>query len=469
MADDDKRPFRAKELYGRPAAAGGGASGNDPLAELARLIGQTDPFSEFGDRAGTRAPQTPAQSVPQAPSFAARDPRPAGQQNYGANPLGSHFSQPPLQPALPYGAPPSAPGSDVYHSGFENQADERSPPGGYDATAYYQDSAAAGGTDDLYDDEPPRRRISVVAIAGVFALAVIGTAGAFGYRALFGSTGSTPPPVIKADASPSKIVPSSNGEPQSSKITDRMGDRGRGEKLVSREEQPIDLKDRPPQSVFPGAPTSNAPPPATPANTGIAGEPKKIRTIAIRPDQPFGTAAAAATATASPPPAPAKPAAARASAPTVTAEAEETKPPVRQIPIRQTPPQSSQSANAPLSLNPESEAAPARAPAPVRTASAPPRAPAPAPVAAASAGGAGSYVQVSSQRSEADAQSSFRALQGKFPGQLGSRQAVIRRADLGDKGTYYRAMVGPFASAGEASDLCTSLKSAGGQCIVQKN
>jgi hypothetical protein len=461
MADDDKRPFRAKEPYGRPAA---GASGNDRHADLARLIGQPEPWSEYGDRAGTRAPQPPAQSAPQAPSFAARDSRPAGQQSYGANPLGSHFSQ----PSLPYGAPPSAPGSDIYHSGFENPAGERSPPGSYDATAYYQDSAA-GGTEDIYDDEPPpRRRISVVAIGGVFALAVLGTAGAFGYRALFGSTGSTPPPVIKADASPSKIVPSSNGEPQSSKITDRMGDRGRGEKLVSREEQPIDLKDRPPQSVFPGAPNSNAsPPPAAPANTGIVGEPKKIRTIAIRPDQPFGsTAAAAATVpSSSPPPAPAKPAAARAAAPAVTAEAEEAKPPVRQIPIRQTPPQSAQSANAPLSLNPESEGAPARAPA--RTASAPPRAPAPA--ATVSAGGPGSYVQVSSQRSEADAQSSFRALQGKFPSQLGSRQAVVRRADLGDKGTYYRAMVGPFASASEASELCSSLKSAGGQCIVQRN
>jgi SPOR domain len=78
-------------------------------------------------------------------------------------------------------------------------------------------------------------------------------------------------------------------------------------------------------------------------------------------------------------------------------------------------------------------------------------------------------VQVSSQRNEADAQSSFRALQNKFPSVLGSRAPVIKRADLGDKGVYYRAMVGPFGSSDEATHFCGSLKTAGGQCVVQRN
>ena len=88
---------------------------------------------------------------------------------------------------------------------------------------------------------------------------------------------------------------------------------------------------------------------------------------------------------------------------------------------------------------------------------------------AASTGGAGSYVQVSSQRSEGEAQAAFRSLQAKFPDQLGGRQPSIHKADLGAKGTYYRAMVGPFANASEASQLCSSLKAAGGQCLVQRN
>ena len=78
-------------------------------------------------------------------------------------------------------------------------------------------------------------------------------------------------------------------------------------------------------------------------------------------------------------------------------------------------------------------------------------------------------VQVSSQRSEADAQASYRAMQSKFPNVLGTRSASIRRADLGDKGIYYRAMVGPFGGQDEAGELCNSLKSAGGSCVVQRN
>jgi cell division protein FtsN len=94
----------------------------------------------------------------------------------------------------------------------------------------------------------------------------------------------------------------------------------------------------------------------------------------------------------------------------------------------------------------------------------------PAQIAPAAGGASGNYlVQISSQRSEADAEASFKALQGKFPSVLGSRAPVIKRADLGEKGTYYRAMVGPFGSSDEASQFCGSLKSAGGQCVVQRN
>lgn len=91
------------------------------------------------------------------------------------------------------------------------------------------------------------------------------------------------------------------------------------------------------------------------------------------------------------------------------------------------------------------------------------------PATTANAAVARYTVQVSARRSKAEAQASFRALQAKFPRQLGDRTANIRRTDLGAKGIYYRAMVGPFASAGEADQFCTSLKAAGGQCIIQRN
>ena len=92
----------------------------------------------------------------------------------------------------------------------------------------------------------------------------------------------------------------------------------------------------------------------------------------------------------------------------------------------------------------------------------------PAASAKSAAGGGGSYVQLSSQRSEADAQSAFRGLQAKYPTQLSNRQPVIRKVELGGKGTYYRAMVGPLAG-NEATELCSGLKAAGGQCLIQRN
>ena len=78
-------------------------------------------------------------------------------------------------------------------------------------------------------------------------------------------------------------------------------------------------------------------------------------------------------------------------------------------------------------------------------------------------------VQVSSERSENRAQAAFRALQAKYPNQLSGRQPIIRRTDLGAAGIYYRALVGPFASPKKAATLCSGLKAAGGDCVIQKN
>jgi cell division septation protein DedD len=80
----------------------------------------------------------------------------------------------------------------------------------------------------------------------------------------------------------------------------------------------------------------------------------------------------------------------------------------------------------------------------------------------------GYAVQVSSHQSEEEAQSSFRDLQTKYSKLLGGYTPIIRRADLGAKGIYYRTMVGPFASADQATELCSNLKAAGVRCLVQK-
>jgi len=79
-------------------------------------------------------------------------------------------------------------------------------------------------------------------------------------------------------------------------------------------------------------------------------------------------------------------------------------------------------------------------------------------------GSSGMYAQVAAQLSEADARSAYRYLQGRYPDLLGGREAVIRRADEGPKGTFYRVEVGPLTSS-QVDQLCGSIKAGGGQCI----
>ncbi len=87
--------------------------------------------------------------------------------------------------------------------------------------------------------------------------------------------------------------------------------------------------------------------------------------------------------------------------------------------------------------------------------------------AAATSGGAGAYVQLSSQRSEEAARSAFASLQRKYPSILGAASVDIQRADLGSKGVYYRARVGaPTRNA--AVELCEQLRSAGGDCLIAR-
>jgi SPOR domain len=532
MADDhSQRPYRSNEAPARgvPARAPAPASGADPLAELARLIGQNDPFS---DRDGARRPAAPAPDWA-APTNGAAYPHQGGVPDMRAAAAAPHANDyfaaahtPVMPPPMPegqphggqnygrqvYGGPPPPAGADIYQTEVPGY-----PPahgGSYEQDPHQQNGRPFSDEeeDDLYDDVPPkRRRIGIMAVAVVFALAVIGTAGAFGYRALFGTTGSGgPPPVITADSGPSKIVPATNSkDAQSNKmITDRVNDHGQGEKLVSREEQPIDIKDKPAGVMFPqGQDAQSAATQAT-LGSGVVGsgvvgsEPKKIRTIAIHPDgsvtadaTPVSASAAATPARVTSTVAPARqqaPAVAQASASApppapvrvvnIPPRAADPEPAPRQAEARAAPPVQQQATaaaaaaaapepnNAPLSLSADTAPpAPARAARPARTAAVA----APAQIASApgaASGGSGGYaVQVSSQRSEAEAQAAFRSLQGKYPGQLGSRQPLIHRVDLGAKGIYFRAMVGPFGNSNEAGELCSSLKAAGGECIVQRN
>jgi hypothetical protein len=296
--------------------------------------------------------------------------------------------------------------------------------------------------EELHDDPPRRRwrrRLTVLTLIAV---------GTYAYRTYYVAPDSTQAPaVITAEEAPGQVIPVVT-DPQSGKlIRDRVGVPGSGDRRMSREEQPVEPRST--GSTTGWAWPSPSQPPlqgATSAPDNTSTGPKTVATLPIRPD---GIEASGGRA--SPQPGTSASAA-----------------PSRTGPARRAAPA------APLSLDPLAPAddgAPEPAPPtqPALTPPAPRIATMPSPAAAAKAAAGGYFVQVSSQRSEANAQASLRSLQEKFPSELGDRDAIIRRADLGAKGIYYRAMTGPFASADEADQFCRSLKAAGGECIIQRN
>jgi hypothetical protein len=529
MADNDFRAYRSR---GPLAPPGDGRSPrapiDDPLAELARLIGQDDPVNDYN-----HDPAFDEAAPDRGSDWAADDrhePSASASERYDAPPTAEPYPSYHAAPALPareadYDAPPRF---DSIRNDARDYAAVDLPrdrddgrqlpaflPRGRNDARYEHDDAEQSGADDQayaledYDEEvaSPRRRGGFVVVAAVLGLAILGTAGAFAYRAMFGgSMLPSLPPIIKAEDGPTRIMPNYGETRRAAAGQADASTAGSGEKLVSREEKPVDVPAPVPTAprvvstipIFPaptagapGAPPANAaaampnvlppvaPAPAAPAPAVPAAlpappptqamatpEPKKIHTLTIRPDQP------AATDTAAAPPPPAR--TATAARPAAASAPKPSPAPVSPAPKPSPAPQAA--ANAPLEIvPPQGDAPPA---ARMRTAAARPTALAPAPASApapaassepaASAGG-GYAVQVTSQRSEAEAQSAYRALAAKYPDQLGGHAPLVRRADLGSKGIYYRALVGPFASMEQAAGICSSLKAAGGSCIVQKN
>jgi hypothetical protein len=489
MADRyQDRPLPADDPYDRSGDQHASASGeSDPLAELARLIGQTDPFGGMGRANQTVQPRTTAREQYQPHQPPAEDDGPPAGPPPWVQRAARHESPPQedypqdypsaVHPLQRYAAQHAAPEPDYRQAPPFAEGDQEPDPSRYDDALYGQlDSGAQTSQhdqayaddpyayqdsyDEVAEDQVRKRRGGLITVIVVLALAVVGTGAAFAYRTYLGSLRSGEPPIIKADAGPTKIVPApADAAP---KVPDRMAAGDGAEKIVPREEAPVDVNTKSgPRVVFPPLNPNGSPPSATsmaPANQSLASvgngtlpssEPRKIKTLAVRGEQPDG----AVTPIASAPPPAAKPAPA--------AKTAATPPPA----APRTPPSAANaSASGPLSLTPQTAPAPA---ADTRTRVA---ATNPAQTVPSGGGGSGGYlVQVSSQKNEADAQASYRTLQSKFPTVLGSRAPLIKRADLGDKGVYYRAMVGPFDSANEASQFCGSLKTAGGQCVVQRN
>jgi hypothetical protein len=517
MADDNfVRSYRSSSPAQRPSTPSGARDAgakddvarSDPLAELARLIGQTDPFTDPAQQSGPNADQddwrhtrensAPAprvdsgysdwrqtaaalaresmrassladspdeyaeEAVPEADSYR------AGLDDHFAQPTEHDFAHPTERVALNregeanrhYQDGPRY--EDGPHFGATEDRLQAAPPGDRQAgegddEQYFFDGEETPADDRFYDDPPHARRGNgLVTTLVLIGCAMAGTAGAYGYRTYYSGSRSTDAPIISADRTPSKVVPVATADAQAGKSAERIGEKNAEERVVPRQEEPVTLPASNTPRVVP--PPLVAPPGAKAAAPGVAApasgptEPKKVQTIAIKPE--------GSDTLARPLVSPGSPSSQAMPAP----PAASTRPSGGAKPAAQP----GRGNGIPLSLEPRaqpSEAVSAYQPAPREAA-----VPAASGPRLASASATGGYVvQISSQRSEAEAQASFRSLQAKYPKELGDREAIVRRADLGPMGIHYRAMVGPFESAGDANQFCSGLKAAGGNCIVQKN
>jgi hypothetical protein len=103
---------------------------------------------------------------------------------------------------------------------------------------------------------------------------------------------------------------------------------------------------------------------------------------------------------------------------------------------------------------PRREAAPERPAAPVQYAERPAR------------GGYQFWIQVGSHKDEGIARAEWQKIQGAASSVVVSAGNRIQRADLGTRGVYYRIQIGPFASQGEAGQLCAQLRARSIECFL---
>ncbi|WP_428428564.1 SPOR domain-containing protein [Pararhizobium sp.] len=377
-----------------------------------------------------------------------------------------------------------------------------------------------------YDDErrgSGRRRLALLA-ATVAGLAIFGGVGVY---AFMGGTGSAlsggEPKIILADKSPVKMVPVEKGGKTVPNQDKAVYDRVAGAQdttpqqgsLVSSSEEPIDVVQRTltPENL-PNEGAEDDLPGVTPvdddgsarllpdgttadnmsadAEQSPAVSPRKVRTMIVKPD---GTLVAREEPVAEPQ----TNVAANSGNPqvnvvkttTLTRPVETGSTPKTQPVVDQLAEQGQKSALAEVASTTVEETAPVR---PVKTTDVANANPVPQtrpvteqkvvdtfksdiaatqpaaeakPVETASIAPGTYVIQIASLPSEAEAQTSYKSLSGKFGSVIGGKGVDIKKAEIAGKGTYYRVRI-PAGSRDAANAMCAQYKSAGGSCLVTR-
>lgn len=138
--------------------------------------------------------------------------------------------------------------------------------------------------------------------------------------------------------------------------------------------------------------------------------------------------------------------------------------PAEAKPVVQAPP--AREAATPKSAPVTQATPPPAAPAVKPAAQTPAKQPVATPVQAAAGG---SYLlQVGAYKSQSDADAAWKVYQAKHAALLSGFGSNIQKADLGDKGVWYRLRVGSFADKDTAAAMCDRLKAEGAACFPAK-
>lgn len=356
----------------------------------------------------------------------------------------------------------------------------------------HEDDRAAAGVDEAPErrERAPRRSGVLRAFVGPLVAVALLLAAGFGLYSVLGLGGTSgPAPVLVADTAPIKQVPEAKGpveQLQQSIVFNEMDGvvPGAEEQLVSRDQADVNE-------------VTAIPPTAAVTDEGLAN--RKVRTVTVRPDGSIvsgeDSVAGAAILPVDRPNVPAVPGAGTAS-PALLASANATQPtpatpaPVAAAPVTPLVPGTEVAVVDPAGAPVAGKTAPVPYVRPASVGDAPPTGPvtaivapqasvqapvsAPAqtqqPVQAAAAitqptSNAAAYAQLSSQRSPEVAQQVANDLSARYASLLNGAKLEITRADLGERGTYYRVRV-PAASQASAAQFCASVVASGGDCLA---
>jgi hypothetical protein len=308
------------------------------------------------------------------------------------------------------------------------------------------------------DDEPRGGRRGLMIVAALVGAIGLGGAMAYTYKVFFAAGGGRAPVVKALDVGPNKTKPDMPGGREFAN-TDK--------KLLNR------LDDEGAQAQ--AAPAGSA---QDDRSSDDPNAPRRVRIIPIQPNGANGPNGALPTVGQGPPArsvgpsvvtvpgltidtsalAPAQPAPQRVQIP------QQGLTPAR--PVQQAQPQqpvmvasaanamTPQAADAPAAVPRKAIAAPARKTPVVKAKDA-------SQATAAIAATSGFVAVLSSQKSRMDALKAFADLQQKYGDVLASKTPDVQEANLGDKGVWYRAVVGPPGSRDSAAGVCSQLKTAG--------